>query len=138
MPKKYMNDFQRVKAGNWLEEQKTWLATDPSIQVIADQATKELGHRVTTTFVKSYLSSTDWWEKMKREASATPANLEALHHALRLTLDALVEVVEGEPISSRDVESTIRTARAVIMSSEPSEPKQLDLLPDPLMQGGHA
>ena len=110
MPKKYMNDFQRVKAGNWLENQKAWIATDPSIQVIADAATGELGHRVTGSFVKSYLQETEWFSKMKKQAKSEPATLRDVHHALRLTLDALMEVVEGEPICSREIESTIKQA----------------------------
>tara|TARA_R100001460_G_scaffold26134_1_gene52754 strand:- start:503 stop:919 length:417 start_codon:yes stop_codon:yes gene_type:complete len=138
MPKKYMNDFQRVKAGNWLENQKAWIATDPSIQVIADAATGELGHRVTGSFVKSYLQETEWFSKMKKQAKSEPATLRDVHHALRLTLDALMEVVEGEPICSREIESTIKQARAVISTTESSQAMQLDLITEDIMRGGHA
>lgn len=147
MPKKYMNDFQRVKAGNWIEEKKAWIVTASSPEVIARKAMGELGHRVTSSFVKSYLTETDWFEKAKKEANAEPASLEDLHHAMRLTLDALMQVIDGEPICSREIESTIRTAKALVASSESSstlyEVGQLDLdigrrVTEEQMKAGHA
>ena len=136
MPKKYMNDFQRVQAGNWLEDQKAWLATDPSIQVIADQAEKELGHRVTTTFVKSYLGATDWFDEIRKKVP--PVAPAAIQQAVALTLEALDLVIFSEA-KPEEIQQTIQKARSLIQITEKeAEPKQLDLLPDELMRGGHA
>ena len=135
MPKKYMNDYQRVQAGIWLENQKTWIATDPSIQVIADQATKELGYRVTTTFVKSYLAETDWFDEIRKKVDTVPTA--ALHQAVALTLDALDQVIYSEA-NPDEIQKTIMMARRKIGMPETTKQKEPAGLLDDLMRGGHA
>jgi len=126
MPKKYMSDFQRVKAGVWIENQKAWIATDPSIQMIAAQATKELGHRVTTTFVRSYLNETDWFAALKKSGEPVPSA--KLSQALDLTLEALDLIVFSES-KPDEIARKITMARSLIGSSSISQPrKQLDLM----------
>ena len=138
MPKKYMNDFQRVKAGNWLENQKAWIATDPSIQVIADAATGELGHRVTGSFVKSYLQETEWFSKMRQKVE--PVSTSNIQTAVALTLEVLEKIMANSAIDPDQIQSTIRMAKSLITTTEtePREPIQLDLINEEIMRGGHA
>tara|TARA_Y100001972_G_C7428388_1_gene220786 strand:- start:58 stop:504 length:447 start_codon:yes stop_codon:yes gene_type:complete len=135
MPKKYMNDYQRVQAGIWLENQKTWIATDPSIQTIATQATKELGHRVTSTFVKSYLAETDWFDEIRKKIDPVPTA--ALQQAVALTLEALDLVIFSEA-NPDEIRKTITKARSMIGTTETPKQKEPAGLLDDLMKGGHA
>lgn len=139
MPKKYMNDFQRVKAGNWIEAQRTWIETRPATSEIIAAAEKELGHRVTESFVRAYLPQTDWFTKAKKDPKNEDERLEDMRSAMVLTLDAFMRVVEGEPISSREIDSTIRKAKSLMRSSRKNEKiGQLDLITKEQMEAGHA
>ena len=139
MPKKYMNDFQRVKAGNWIEAQRTWIETQPATSEIIAAAEKELGHRVTESFVRAALPQTDWCTKAKKDPKNEDERLEDMRSAMVLTLDAFMRVVEGEPISSREIDSTIRKAKSLMRSSRKNEKiGQLDLITKEQMEAGHA
>jgi len=126
MPKKYMNDYQRVQAGIWIENSKAWIATDPSIQMIASQATKELGHRVTTTFVSSYLTETDWFAALKRSGEPVPAA--KLSQAVALTLEALDLIVFSES-KPDEIARKITMAKSLIGSTTMStQQQQIDVM----------
>ena len=134
MPKKYMTDYQRVKAGNWLENQKALIASDPTIQAITDKAAKALGHRVTTTFVRSYLLETEWFSEIKKKVEPVPPAV--LQQAVGLTLEALDLIIYSEA-KPHQIQETIERARNLIQI-ETKETKQFDLIEHDQMQGGHA
>jgi len=138
MPIKFMNDYQRVKAGNWLENQKAWIATDPSIREMARVAEAELGHRVTEAFVKSYLQETEWFSKMRQKVE--PVSTSNIQTAVALTLEVLEKIMANSAINPDEIQSTIRMAKSLITTTEtePREPIQLDLINEEIMRGGHA
>lgn len=139
MPKKYMNDYQRVQAGIWLENQKTWIATDPSIQTIATQATKELGHRVTSTFVKSYLAETDWFAEIRKKVE--PAPPVAIHRAVAITIEVLEEIIEQVgPTRAEEIRASVEQAKTILGTAKPKTSKngRPEPLLDELMLTGHA
>jgi hypothetical protein len=139
MPKKYMNDFERVQAGNWLEDQKGWIATDPSMQMIADTATRELGHRVTTAFVKSYLNATTWFAEIRKKVE--PAPPAAIHRAVAITIEVLEEIIEQvEPTRADEIRASVEQAKTILGTAKPKTLKsgRPEPLLDDLMLTGHA
>jgi len=138
MPKKYMNDFQRVQAGNWIEERKAWIVTASSPEVIARKGSDALGHRVTSTFVKSYLAETEWFERMKAEAKG-PSGGDNVEKAMAITIEVLAEVFRNEDFSCEVALEGIERARTMIESKKTTTRRgQLDLIIDEQMRGGHA
>ena len=93
MPHKAMTDFQRVKAGLWIENSKKWIATMPGQQTIARQAEKELGHKVTVWFVRNYLNATEWYgELQKSKRSPIEVDQDNLREAMSITIEVLEAV----------------------------------------------
>ena len=136
MPKKYMNDYQRVQAGNWIEERKAWIVTASSPEVIARKATDALGHRVTSSFVKSYLNETDWFERLKTETKEASGG-DNVEKAMAITIEVLAEVFRNEDFSAEVALEGIERARTMIESKE-ADHRQLDLITEQQMRGGHA
>lgn len=136
MPKKYMNDYQRVQAGIWIEERKAWIITASSPEVIAKKATEALGHRVTSTFVKSYLTETEWFDRMKA-AAKEPSGGDNVEKAMAITIEVLAEVFRNEDFSCEVALEGIERARTMIESKE-ADHRQLDFITEQQMKGGHA
>tara|TARA_Y100001937_G_C7015760_1_gene283119 strand:+ start:371 stop:772 length:402 start_codon:yes stop_codon:yes gene_type:complete len=116
MKHKTMTDYQRVKAGTWIENQKAWIATMPSYRMIARQAEKELDHKVTDWFVKNYLSETDWFLKMKQNRERVPTP--DIETAVALTLEVLEKIMANAPINPDEIQYTIRKAKGMITTTE--------------------
>lgn len=136
MPKKFMNDFQRVTAGNWIERQKTWIETEPTTASIVEAAEKELGHRVTESFVRAYLPETEWFHRARTRRRENLAG-DKVEEAVAITLDILVEVFRNPDYSSGLALEGIERARDILRSKD-AKMRQLDLITEAQMKAGHA
>ncbi len=140
MPIKAMTDHQRVKAGNWIESKKEWIERKPFLTKIAEEAGKKLGFRVTVWFVRNYLNDTEWWNEIKT-AKADPVKGEEVERAVSLLIEVVEQIMSDRPVSTGEIEGTIRKAKSLIAKSERSRRRSdfgFDLITEAQMKGGHA
>lgn len=124
----FMTDYNRVQAGNWIEENRPWIDLDPSLQTIANQASKELGIKVTRSFVTNYLNGTDWYVK---QTSTEEIKVEQLRDSILILNKALCKLAVH--VGCKD------KLGPMLHESEREVDEQLAKdNPDQLMIGGHA
>ena len=141
MAYKTMTDHQRVKAGNWIEEHRTWIETRPSGAEIARHAEKSLGFRVTVWFIRNYLSETEWWHQAQvpKVQPDPKADGDQLREAVAITIEAVEKMLERvHPSEAIEIRRSVQRAKSVVGTTSTPRPPKFEPLPDEMMQGGHA
>lgn len=141
MKKRNMTDYQRCQAGKWIEDNRPWIDMDPSFAMIARQATKELGHRVTDHFVSSYLTECGWYQRA--EAKGSSDEIQRVHQDIQQIRDTILILNRALCKIGRAAGYTddgmyqLLNGISEDVRPEPKSPVVADNLHE-LMAGGHA
>jgi len=140
MPYKTMTDHQRVKAGNWIEDNRTWIETKPSGAMITERAGRELGFRVTIWFVRNYLAETEWWHAISVPKPTAKTDGDQLREAVAITIEAVEKILERvHPTHGIEIRRSVQRAKSMVGTSSPKEDREKsEAMLDGLMVAGHA
>ena len=147
--RKFMTDYNRVAAGNWIEGKGMWIIEDqPSFKEIAIRAQSDLRFKVTKSFVENYLNEAEWYKRLpkRKTISETESTVSIEVSQLRKGMELMLEIIESTGSTTPEVSNKIHHLRAMIydldMYNHPKDRKSHQATngdhPDPLFAGGHA